>query len=41
LGKLCLKHKLYEEAKENFRKLLEVEPDREDVRKILQELESE
>ncbi|MGC8844075.1 MAG: tetratricopeptide repeat protein [bacterium] len=39
LGKLCLKHKLYEEAKENFRKLLELEPEREDVRKILLQLE--
>lgn len=39
LGKLCLKHKLWNEAKEYLERFLELEPEREDIRELLKKLE--
>lgn len=39
LGNLCLKHNLLEDAKEYFKRFLELEPEREDIRKLLEKIE--
>lgn len=39
MGKLCLKHKLWEEAKEYIRRFLDLEPERDDIRGLLKKLE--
>lgn len=38
LGKLCIKHKLWEEAQEYLRRFLDLEPEREDVKALLKKL---
>jgi len=39
LGKLCLKHRLWDEAKKYLKRFIELEPDREDIKEILKKLE--